>query len=223
MASGMEHVCECSIRTCSGEQFIAEVQSSWNVKKLREYLCKHVGIPEYEQQFLRASVRLLSSDLVYPSTSDQPNDCDEITLVRASMPECFSDVELQKCWHLFLTFSRDHGDTVEGTFAKHIARSADLDHILRAICAEPPIVTTFSFVDLMSYFSQLNAKDSLPRALAAEEVVVDAMLLDVGRTTCPRSPAAHRLVDNQALDADPDSSHVESDDESEYEAELELH
>eukprot|EP00928_Gymnodinium_smaydae_P019217 TRINITY_DN1734_c0_g1_i5.p1 TRINITY_DN1734_c0_g1~~TRINITY_DN1734_c0_g1_i5.p1 ORF type:complete len:273 (+),score=34.86 TRINITY_DN1734_c0_g1_i5:107-925(+) len=202
MASGMEHVCECSIRTCSGEQFIAEVQSSWNVKKLREYLCKHVGIPEYEQQFLRASVRLLSSDLVYPSTSDQPNDCDEITLVRASMPECFSDVELQKCWHLFLTFSRDHGDTVEGTFASHIARSACMGRILRAIRAESPITTTFSFVDLMSYFSQVNTKQSLPNVLAYEEDVVDEMLHDVGRTTCPRLPAAYRQVDRQADSSD---------------------
>eukprot|EP00928_Gymnodinium_smaydae_P019215 TRINITY_DN1734_c0_g1_i3.p2 TRINITY_DN1734_c0_g1~~TRINITY_DN1734_c0_g1_i3.p2 ORF type:complete len:114 (+),score=20.85 TRINITY_DN1734_c0_g1_i3:46-342(+) len=98
-----------------------------------------------------------------------------------------------------------------------------MGRVLRAICAEPAITTTFSFVDLMSYFSQLNAKNSLPRALAHEEVVVDAMLLDLGRTTCPRLQAAHRLVDNQASDADADSSDDESDNETEYELELELH
>eukprot|EP00928_Gymnodinium_smaydae_P019221 TRINITY_DN1734_c0_g3_i1.p1 TRINITY_DN1734_c0_g3~~TRINITY_DN1734_c0_g3_i1.p1 ORF type:complete len:227 (+),score=34.99 TRINITY_DN1734_c0_g3_i1:56-682(+) len=205
MPSGMENVCACNIRTLSGEEFFAEVEISWNIEKLREYMCRKFGIPEYEQHYLRASVRLLSSDLVCNSHV-QRDDCLDLTLVWSSMPDCLSKAELQQCWYYFLTFSRDHGDTVDGTFKHLIARMASMDVIACAIREEPVNATSVSFVDLMSHFAQL-------KPAPVEEVLIDSMLVDVGRTTCPRLQAANRLVDNEAPNADEDATDYESDDD----------
>eukprot|EP00928_Gymnodinium_smaydae_P058718 TRINITY_DN41916_c0_g1_i1.p1 TRINITY_DN41916_c0_g1~~TRINITY_DN41916_c0_g1_i1.p1 ORF type:complete len:214 (+),score=38.43 TRINITY_DN41916_c0_g1_i1:131-772(+) len=212
MASRVRESCTCIIRNLSGRQYVVEVETTWSIMKLREYMSTTYEIPEYQQCYYHDSIRMLSNDLLFDSTAQQKNDSSDLTLVRAPKPECFSQVQVQECWRYFRIFSRDNGDTVDGTFAKQIARFAGLDQIAHAIRAELDIALSFNFVDLMCYFEKLNTEPPLPPA-----PLVDAMLVDVGRTTCPRLGVEQRFHGNRAdiaeADASDDESYEETDDE----------
>eukprot|EP00928_Gymnodinium_smaydae_P032868 TRINITY_DN23703_c0_g1_i1.p1 TRINITY_DN23703_c0_g1~~TRINITY_DN23703_c0_g1_i1.p1 ORF type:complete len:210 (+),score=28.45 TRINITY_DN23703_c0_g1_i1:115-744(+) len=184
----------CKLTTLHGQQYTVDVQPYWNVWKLREHVCKELGIPEYEQSFIRGLVHLRSADSLFPPLLPQPGEPLELCLVRSCLPACFAKVEIEELWQGFLAFSRDHGDTVDGSHASRLARCyAGLCHLSSDIGTEDTTPTCFSFVELLWYFSDRS------------------WLLDVGRVRCLRwQNAGDGMLANEA-DSNIDASEIDEE------------
>eukprot|EP00928_Gymnodinium_smaydae_P006925 TRINITY_DN12472_c1_g4_i1.p1 TRINITY_DN12472_c1_g4~~TRINITY_DN12472_c1_g4_i1.p1 ORF type:complete len:213 (+),score=31.82 TRINITY_DN12472_c1_g4_i1:47-685(+) len=204
MACGLPTSTQCKVQTLSGDEYSVNVQTTWRIRELRKCVRTQFGIPEYEQGYVQGSVCMRSGDFVFPAQLHAPSEPVEVTLVRSTMPSCFSKSNTLKMWLSFLALSDDDGDTVQRERASQIARFEGMIELARAITAQNDLPERVSFLELLQCFAALRAQ--LPRATRpartrAEQNFEDSLRLDIGNASCPRFQA-----DDSESETDEDDS-----------------
>eukprot|EP00928_Gymnodinium_smaydae_P076651 TRINITY_DN5970_c0_g1_i1.p1 TRINITY_DN5970_c0_g1~~TRINITY_DN5970_c0_g1_i1.p1 ORF type:complete len:237 (-),score=31.97 TRINITY_DN5970_c0_g1_i1:231-941(-) len=173
----------CKVVSMQGQEMSVHATSSWRIWHLKAHVRAKWRIPEYEQHFAKGNDTVRSDDLLRDLLFTCEGNQLTLSLVRARGPECFSRSRTSELWEAFLAFSRDSGDTMDGTQVAQVAKMGGLFRIADSVACVPNISASVTFLQLLTILAALrtprNARQTW-RPTEGEES--SRWTLDLGRT-----------------------------------------
>eukprot|EP00928_Gymnodinium_smaydae_P076652 TRINITY_DN5970_c0_g2_i1.p1 TRINITY_DN5970_c0_g2~~TRINITY_DN5970_c0_g2_i1.p1 ORF type:complete len:231 (-),score=22.33 TRINITY_DN5970_c0_g2_i1:261-953(-) len=140
----------CKVVSLKGTEMSVHATCSWRVWNLKAHVRAKWRIPEYEQRYAKGNETVQSDDMLCNLVSTREGNHLTLTLVRCRGPDCFSRSRTSELWEAFLAFSRDSGDTMDGTQVAQVAKMGGLFNISDSVARVPNISASITFLELLT-------------------------------------------------------------------------